>query len=249
MKKIFTLFLSVLMVFTMAGCGSNDIPTTGGKGTTTTPKFPSDMNQSAITDPTTQTPDDDTSAPNVSDTPQTVMDLFKGERKLWYVISGDMPRHDSNIQAVIVTEDSKTVDFYYYDATNCLKMSDLNEKNDDEILNQVQQRYYSGINGFQFNDSTLKVKLPQEITYEGRLDATGNQLEDEFIIFFDPEMEQTDLIIHSKVPADETIMPTVVEETEYVGIGSSMTSVLTKNIYSEFEYLGLDSPDGATKTY
>lgn len=129
--------------------------------------------------------DEQKTTENTSFTPYTVMDLFDGERRIWYYIeSKDELSYDNNVKFVFVTENKKVVDFYYslgtfpkYEAypdwikitpantpvfSDYFVLSDFAEKNDDEILEMVRSRYADASQTYDFS---LEYKYAQmEVT-------------------------------------------------------------------------------------
>jgi len=97
--------------------------------------------------------------------PETVIDIFDGERRVWYIIDSDDLRYDSKVEAIFITENKKVIEGYYYIPyddpeyfnaqikfwTNenssqdfCytkFTLEDFDLLNDDEIVSKVRNNY------------------------------------------------------------------------------------------------------------
>ena len=206
---------------------------------------------------------------------KTVMDLFKGEQRLWYAVDADTinpPAHNTKINMVLVTENSKTIGCYYYVANigeTPLVLADLDGLSDAQILELALKHYHDGRQKYVCTDLYVEpillynaISLPYEINYSGTLDKTGNQLRDEDVKFYDagfgysipgsedePTVKARDTYsfigysYSSNFPLTAINKTTVVKNKEYL----TFTNLITLNNDPSFESVVLDSPEGATE--
>lgn len=177
MKKFLSLFISFLFLFSLTACGDKtDVEVEKDSNTLNSQ---SGENQGFF--------DKQEIAESTSFTPHTVMDLFDGERRVWYFIdSEDGIAYDKNVKFIFVTENKKVTEFYYnmggfaeYEGypdpvkvipernplfSDYFILSDFAEKNDDEILEMVRSRYADASQTYDFS---LEYKYAQ-------VEATGS---------------------------------------------------------------------------
>ena len=229
---------------------------------------------------------------NIQSSPETVMDLFDGERRIWYFIdrndAEDGLTYDNEIQTIFVTENKKVVEAYYnlngiYTgnlalhidigdpnplSNSRLKLEDLVGLSDDEIICMVQEKYADvtttydfdfnfdeGVNTEVTGSPFVKQDLPFKIIYDGELDSSGNNLENEKIKFLDKQYvisyRNTDFNARAQenmenvMYFDKFIKPTVIKDKEYVGI-EGYHMLITLNNYDSVGLIKLDDPSGIT---
>ncbi len=250
MKKIVVMLMTLVLTIILAGC--IQLPVLHNRQ-----------------DKSQDNPQSDTTSP------KNVMDLFKGERRLWYAVDADTinsPAHNTTINMVLVTENSKTIGCYYYVANigeSPLVLADLDGLSDDQILELVVKHYHDGRQKYVCTDFYVEptllynaISLPYEINYSGILDKTGNQLMFEYVKFYDaglgysipgsedaPTVKARDTYsftgysYSSKSSLTAINETTVVKNKEYL----TFTNLITLNNYPSFESVMLDSPEGATE--
>lgn len=201
MKKFISLILTFSLIFTFSACGNSNTDSeskSDKKGSNNS--FFSDSSEKDTADTTAKAP-------------QTVMDLFDGERRVWYLLLGDEIAYDSAVKAVIVTENQMVVEGYYriqnsiysyldvdlpHPYAPSFTLEDFEGMSDADILNMVRSTYadisksYGNYTiDFPEQSSTLELvgrfeatSLPYKITYNGNLDSSGNKLIDEKVKLF-----------------------------------------------------------------
>lgn len=147
MKQIIALILALFLIFAFTAC-NNSNENSHSNGITTNKYI--DTSTEVITDNV-----DDTKK---SDTPMTLMDLFDGEKRVWYLLQDENGlAYNSSILAVVITENKKVVEAYYtvnsggwesiVEATlphpfaPFLNLADFEGLTDIQILNMVKENY------------------------------------------------------------------------------------------------------------
>lgn len=274
-SRLFMLVTVVVMLLCLAACSENENKQNFETSGDSTIKNTTVVNTSSHTDDTTEA------------TPIYFMDLFDGDRKIWFHIishkSNSELRYDSIVYTVYITENKKVTEMYYTFGPSygnlCdtspnpfshsrLTLADFANLSDDEIIEKLEATYAKASQSYQMDFSRVTIDitpvsdnvfqpavLPYEINYRGRLDASGNEYEEESItmmetiyhfnfqnnFFKQPVFYNTEY----SFSASGTIKPTVILDKEYVGIKSGMKDALiTENRYAVFEWLKLDSPSG-----
>lgn len=288
MKKILSLIL--VFIFTLNICGCNQ--TTTETETTNIDSETKEVKNIA----------DETTVPE-ENTPETVMDMFDGERKVWFIVGKGLPgttknfelSYDNIVEAIFVTENQKIIEGYYFilpespyinslvDGENlkfkeensefkiCKQyiLSDFDNLSDEEILLKVSQNYadisktyfltppknsYTDLENIKFSANIL----PLKIKYSGDLDSSRNNFITETLSIFDENyyyVFEDISFLSSQYKYIDTILPTDIKNNEYVGITTACDcngynyhrKIITKNTYTNFGKLKLDSPEGATK--
>lgn len=221
-------------------------------------------------------------------TPTVLTDLFSGERRIWFYIADDELAYDNDVKAVFITENNTVTALYYNlignmngigNSANMVGVIDLDEPNpfscerlllsdfsglsDDEIIEKVSNFYADASLEYTFNYGSKeyvykKCSFPYEILYDGDLDSSGNNLENEILKLFEHaySIEFTFNrsgayeMLRDEFYFDSLIKPTVIKDKEYVGIKGvkgSGGSIITINTYTAFDRINYDSPDGITK--
>lgn len=188
--------------------------------------------------------------------------------------------YDNDVKGVLITED-KQVKGYYYNlvgslnhslseedciinsnstnpcANNRYVLSDFEGLNNEEIINKVSASYGDASVDYDFEYEGEeyyfeKCDFPYEITYEGDLDASGNNFEsEELCIFNNPynihftfNGSFASEYISSSFKFSSIIKPSIIKDKEYVGIKDRKGNMLiTENTYLSFENIGFDSPN------
>lgn len=148
------------------------------------------------------------------------------------------------------------------------ELQDFDGLSYEQILEKVRRAYASAdctydlnINGvyaqygalsFDYNkySSFDAIKLPFEITYDGELDSTGNEYEEETIYLFDDASIVAYFYFNQSAEGEslkkeftisDIIEPTLIKNKEYVGIiDRSGNMLITENTYASFEDIGYD---------
>ncbi|MBQ7956475.1 MAG: hypothetical protein IJ279_00435 [Clostridia bacterium] len=163
MKKFLSLFICFLLVFSLTACGDK-----------TDTEVNDDSVQSDLQEKENQEIfDEQETTENTSFTPNTVMDLFDGERRIWYYIDSEAAEdglaYDNRIQSIFVTENNTVVEFYYslgnylvggngfaVVPADCpcfseyFILSDFEGKSNDEIIDMVSSRYANASQTYEF---------------------------------------------------------------------------------------------------
>lgn len=195
---------------------------------------------------------------NVNKKPEVLSDLFDGKQRVWFYLDRsdlyDGLAYDTDVKAVIITENKQVTGYYYnligiYNkdmisgeegpfANSRFLLSDFSGLTDSEIIEKVSETYADGSVTYPIEIQTSIKKytyegeeLPYTIEYDGELDSSGNGLENE--------------TLYRSFKFDSLVEPTVIKEKEYIGIqDTSGNMLITLNNYAEFENIMLDKPEG-----
>ena len=241
-KKYLAVLISALVLMSMiAGCGTKD---------------------SAMSE---------TKKVSKKNSPQTVMDLFDGDSRVWYFLDRSEVSYDSKIEGVFISENKKFTEIYYalnsgagifedktvFEQNNSpfvtkYTMEEFDDLSDEEIIDAVKSRYANAgetytcdvdtNGGNPYHIEFEKTELPFQIYYDGTLDASGNSYESEYIHILDHYIDQFSNYIPSGIYVHEIIGPIEIKGKEYVGITDGNDLLITENTYSSFESISFDEP-------
>lgn len=181
---------------------------------------------------------------------KTIMDLFEGKKRIWFMLGTNIDgiSYDSDVNAVIVTENKKVISVYYNMVGNINKsyiknvvkinqhpnpfshdyfvMSDFANLNDEQIIDMVSESYANASITYSFQldnkNYTFEGNLfPYDVKYNGILDNSGNFLKSETLKFFKHSYYVPGgylISLDSTFPYKEFISPIIIKDKEYVGI-------------------------------
>ena len=110
--------------------------------------------------------------------PSVLTDLFDGDKKVWFYIDDDSLTYDSDILAVLVTENKRVTNFYYILSANPafkyqflgntpnpfssepFTLSDFEGLSDDEIINKVSNAYGDASKDYSLTYAYVDVVMP-----------------------------------------------------------------------------------------
>lgn len=242
MKKILSVLLATMLLGCTTGCNNVDPYEIIQNYSVTENDFSNDNTNNSSNET------------NYPLQPQTYMDLFKGERKVWIYTNG--LKHNSEVKCVFVIEKSKLIEAYHigqsyteesgYSEYNEVILSDFDAMTDEEILSFARANGQNFATGFA---TTPPQQLPREITYSGELDSSGNALVREFINFMHSDTSSYN--VFARIANVDFLQPTTIKNREYVGIQGTIsnTCLVTRNTFGDITNLKLDPADGAVEPW
>lgn len=163
----------------------------------------------------------------IQEEPKVLMDLFSGERRIWFYINGDRYdtdlTYDDRVAAVFVVENREVTHVYYSMvehsamlnymdspeinpcSTERYALADFDGMSDDEIISKISSTYADASIGYTFpiGEAMLdKSDFPYKIQYKGDLDSSGNKLKYECLKFFDVyylRIDETSTVLGSRI--------------------------------------------------
>jgi lipoprotein len=195
---------------------------------------------------------------NVNKKPEVLSDLFDGKQRVWFYLDRsdlyDGLAYDTDVKAVIITENKQVIGYYYnligiYNkdmisgeegpfANSRFLLSDFSGLTDSEIIEKVSETYADGSVTYPIEIQTSIKKytyegeeLPYTIEYDGELDSSGNGLENETLYFFDT-------IRDVMFPFNQSYQ----NETLYRSF--KFDSLVEPTVIKEKEYIGIQDTSG-----